>query len=77
MNNERCLEKICHIFLQKLKVGYFCGIDLEAAHLTTLLSSENDFFKTGFTDLFLIFKNGPIPASFCLFSSFPHYTIEI
>ena len=21
-------------------------------------------------------KNGPIPASFCLFSSFPHYTIQ-
>ena len=25
----------------------------------------------------LCFLNGPIPASFCLFSSFTHYTIEI
>ena len=26
-------------------------------------------------EIIYIFKNGPIPASFGLFSSFPHYTI--
>ena len=52
---------------------------LEMAHLLYRRKKQNN---TGQSQLsrfenISFFKKGPIPASFCLFSSFPHDTIQI
>ena len=76
-NSYTTLSKLLLLWLHRQRVFeaffVFCFI-LRRLFYTVLLSPKNHLIDPTYVHFFK--KNGPKPASFCLFSSFPHYTIQ-